>query len=255
MHLPVFSSERELFKPVARDYPDGYALSDHWHDAAQLIYALDGVMELKCGDACWIISPQQALWMPARLPHALRARGAVTLRSVYVAPRLCAQRLPDAPRSLAVPPLLRELIRQARAVTDDTPASSYDAHLMQLLLDEIERARVMPLDIPLPDDNRLRNVCLRLLDDPGDDRGLDAWGALVGASARTLSRLFRAELGTSFLLWRQQVRVAAAIPRLADGEPVTRIAADLGYDSPGAFIAVFRRLTGHTPRAFAMQAG
>ncbi|MGV8267592.1 helix-turn-helix domain-containing protein, partial [Pseudomonas aeruginosa] len=61
------------------------------------------------------------------------------------------------------------------------------------------------------------------------------------------------ELGVTFVHWRRQVRLAAALPRLAAGEAVARIAVDLGYQTPSAFSAMFRRLTGSTPsRYFAL---
>ncbi len=76
---------------------------------------------------------------------------------------------------------------------------------------------------------------------------------LVPPSSRTLARLFLSELGVTFVHWRHQVRLAAALPRLAAGEAVARIAVDLGYQTPSAFSAMFRRLTGSTPsRYFAL---
>jgi AraC-like DNA-binding protein len=249
-HFPVFSSDADLLRPVARAYPDGHAVPDHWHEGGQLIYALSGVMELGCEHGFWVISPQQALWMPPRLPHRLRARSPVTLRTVYLAPDVCPASLPAHPQSLVVPPLLRELILRATPVRSDTAASSRDAHLMTLLLDEIEWAQAVPLRLTMPQDGRLQKVCLGLLKTPGDNSTLEQWGQRVGASARTLTRLFQAELGTSFLLWRQQARVFSAIPRLNQGESVTRIAIDLGYRSQGAFSTAFRRLMGHAPRDF-----
>jgi AraC-like DNA-binding protein len=50
--------------------------------------------------------------------------------------------------------------------------------------------------------------------------------------------------------WRQQVRLAEAVGRLARREPVTRIAQDLGHSSPGAFSAMFHRALGTTPRQY-----
>lgn len=254
-HLPVLPTPDTLLQPVARAYPDGHEMPEHWHEAPQLIHAVSGVMELRCADGFWVISPQQALWMPAGVPHRLRVRGAVALRTVYVAPALCAARMPAQPRSLVVAPLLRELVLQARPVTRATPADGREAHLMQLLLDELALAPAIPLQLAMPRDGRLQKICLGLLHDPGDERGLEAWGRLVGASTRTLSRLFQAEFGTSFALWRQQARVFAAMPRLREGEAVARVAADLGYGSAGAFATAFRRLTGYSPRELRRQAG
>ena len=81
----------------------------------------------------------------------------------------------------------------------------------------------------------------------GDRRGLNEWAELVGASSRTLARLFQQELGMSYLYWRQQVCAMSALPRLGAGEPVTLIASDLGYDTPGAFSSMFRRIMNAAP--------
>jgi len=72
----------------------------------------------------------------------------------------------------------------------------------------------------------------------------------VGASVRTLSRLFVADTGMTFRQWQRQARLLAALVRLAQREPVTRVALDLGYDSPSAFIHAFRRALGTTPRRY-----
>ncbi|KIV64405.1 Transcriptional regulator, AraC family [Pseudomonas sp. FeS53a] len=254
-HLPVFDAPDARLRPVTRDYPDGHCTPEHWHEGAQLIYATTGVMELSCGQGCWLISPQQALWMPARLPHRLRARGPVALRTVYLRPDQAPAELPDAPYSLMVSPLLRELLPRALPVDGRTPPDSRAAHLMHLLLDEVRQAHAVPLRLPMPRDPRLQKLCLGLLEQPGDPRSLADWGTQVGASTRTLARLFRAELGTSFLLWRQRARIQAALPRLERGEAITRIAADLGYESSGAFTSAFRRLMGKPPKAWRNEAG
>jgi len=67
------------------------------------------------------------------------------------------------------------------------------------------------------------------------------------ASARTLARLFVKETGLTFGAWRQQARLLKALEWLAEGRPVTAIAFDLGYESPSAFIAMFRRTFGVPP--------
>jgi AraC-like DNA-binding protein len=86
-----------------------------------------------------------------------------------------------------------------------------------------------------------------VLADPADRRTLAAWARPAGASVRTLARLFTRETGMGFRGWRQQVRLLRALERLAAGEAVTTVALDLGYDSPSAFVAMFRRALGTTP--------
>ena len=45
-------------------------------------------------------------------------------------------------------------------------------------------------------------------------------------------------------------RLLAAVEWLASGRPVTQVALDLGYESPSAFIAMFKRHMGDTPGQF-----
>jgi AraC-like DNA-binding protein len=51
----------------------------------------------------------------------------------------------------------------------------------------------------------------------------------------------------SFRQWRQQIRILEAMKRLGLGESVTSVAIGLGYDSPSAFISMFRKALGKTP--------
>ena len=88
----------------------------------------------------------------------------------------------------------------------------------------------------MPSDRRLRPIAAELLKNGlrPVDRGM---GRRVGASGRTLARLFIAETGLSFTRWRTQCRLLLARARLAEGESVTTVAHAMGYASDSAFIA------------------
>jgi AraC-like DNA-binding protein len=87
-------------------------------------------------------------------------------------------------------------------------------------------------------------------DEDGRDGQLVDWADRSGLSRRTLTRLFRRETGQSFSAWRQRVRLLEALARLGAGESVTSVALDVGYDSPSAFTAMFRRELGAAPRRY-----
>jgi AraC-like DNA-binding protein len=89
-----------------------------------------------------------------------------------------------------------------------------------------------------------------VLDDPARWATLDGWAAHAGASPRTVARLFRSELGTSFGQWRQQVLLARALTLAARKQPMARIAAELGYASASAFTAMVKRSVGAPPSRF-----
>nr|WP_241025051.1 AraC family transcriptional regulator [Burkholderia sp. Ac-20384] len=180
----------------------------------------------------------------------MRARGHIALRTVYIWTDQCPRHLPAEPRSVQVSALLRELILRGSEIAAGTEFEPRNARLLQLLVDELEFTPEQALHLPTGKDPRLAKICEALLANPGDDKNLAEWANIVGASTRTLARLFQAEIGVSFITWRQQLRVLAAVPRLAAGEPVTVVATDLGYETQGAFAEVFRRILGATPSTY-----
>jgi AraC-like DNA-binding protein len=237
---------------LTRTYPDGSLIPTHRHERGQIVYAVSGVMEMSALDHLWLIPPQRALWVPPNLDHSLRAMGTVELRTVFVHPHTIPSVYPTCPTVVCVSFLLRELLVTAASILEDYDTDGRDGLVMALILRELKWETDAPWCLPMGRDPRLARVCSAILDHPDDSRTLAEWGKTTGASARTLARLFAEETGLSFQHWRQQARVVLSLPRLAAGVPVTVTAADLGYETPGAFAAVFRRLTGQSPSRYFM---
>lgn len=234
---------------MAKDYPDGWVNDWHRHTRAQLVYASSGVMTITTPDGSWVVPPNRGLWIPRGVDHHIVMAGPVTMRTLYIAADAAAG-LPPACRVVAVSALLRELILRAVELPILYDEAGPSGRLAALIFDELRLLPTVPLHLPNPQDARLMRLCAALRHNPADPRTLAAWGAAVGASARTLARMFVKETGMSFAAWRAQVRLLAALARLAAGEKVTSVALDLGYDSPSAFIAMFRRQLGVTPSRY-----
>jgi AraC-like DNA-binding protein len=226
-------------------YPAGHVVPRHRHLRAQLLYAASGIMTVVTEGGTWTVPPQQAVWIPPEVGHEVRMPCPVSMRSLYIHPG-SVQGLPRVCRVVQVTPLLRELI--ARLVAPGA-ARSRDrvTRLMAVLVDEVMTLESPPLHLPAPRDSRLRTLTDALVEDPADPRGLGEWAGVAGASERTLARLFLRETGMGFREWRQRLRLLAAIERLAAGDDVTSVSLDLGYRSPSAFIAMFKRVLGETP--------
>lgn len=238
---------------MGKDYPDGYISRAHSHPRAQFMYAIAGVMEVHTSDALWMIPPRRALWIPAGVVHETRMRGGVMLRTLYVDTLRCAAELPPGPVAIRVSPLLRELINCAVDMPIEYDLNGRDELVVQLILHEIDWRSRPRLSIARPRDPRLRRIFEEVHGAPDDGRSLQDWAHKVGASSRTLIRLFQAEFGLSFREWRQQMRLLAAIPMLATGVPVTQVASEVGYDTPSAFSLMFRRVMGMTPTQYLLR--
>ncbi len=234
---------------IAEDYPAGSEIPRHHHTRAQLIHSVNGVMRVTTDQGIWVVPPGRGLWVPPRVTHAIRMRGEVGMRTIYIH----HSAMPDAPEQCSVvhvSPLLRELLVRATEFPHPYPLGGPEERIAALILDEIHSAPAAPLHLPAPRDARLRQVTDALLANPGDTRSLAAWGGAVGATSRTLARAFLRDTGVTFGAWRQQARLLAALELLAEGNAVTTVALDLGYDSPSAFIAMFRRALGTTPSRY-----
>jgi AraC-like DNA-binding protein len=238
--------KRPTVVPLAEDFADGAETGWHDHEEAQLVFAASGVMTVRAAAGLWVVPPQRAVWMPARMPHSIRMSGRVAMRTLYLAPRWRAG-LPSAPVVLQVSPLMRELILRVALLNRTIVRGEPAARLVDLVLDELRPLAAAPLDLALPRDRRARRIADALLADPADERDLADWAVAAGGSVRTLARLFVRDTGMSFGAWRQQLRLQRALERLAAGRSVTAVALDLGYESPSAFIAMFRRAMGTTP--------
>jgi transcriptional regulator GlxA family with amidase domain len=120
----------------------------------------------------------------------------------------------------------------------------------RVALDQLRRVDQLPARLPALADDRLRAIAALLRANPAEPRTLAELGPMVGASERTLSRLFRQEAGMSFPQWRTQLRLQHALVLLAEGTPVTSAALACGWSNPSAFIEAFRRAFGATPGKF-----
>ncbi len=228
------------------DYEAGDSTGMHSHARAQLVHGEFGVMSVRTQRGAWLVPPGFAVWVPAAIEHQVNAISAIRMATLYVQPG-AALPVPEDCVVVSVPTLARELILRAAAFPDSYPDDGPETRLIGVLRDELAGLKPAPLHLPLPADKRARAVSDWLIDTPADQRELEEWGNAVGASSRTLARLFVTETGLSFGRWRQKRRLLAALERLAAGAQVTTVALDLGYKSPSAFIAMFRRELGETP--------
>ncbi len=236
--------------PRATECPADHVIDWHTHNRAQLLYAVSGVMRVFTDKGIWVVPTQRAVWIPPDIPHQVTAQGApLSLRSLYIHAD-ALEELPDVCCVVTVSALLRELILAAMDLPATTDPDSAAGRLFRVLLDQIRLVSVTPLYLPGVTDPRLARIADTLLASPDDNRTLADWSRDLGASERTLARLFVKETGLTFGHWRQQARLLAALARLARGDSVTEIAMDLGYASQSAFIAMFRRALGKTPARY-----
>jgi AraC-like DNA-binding protein/quercetin dioxygenase-like cupin family protein len=234
---------------LTHDYPAGHVVPSHFHDRDQLVYASRGVMTIRTSNGAWVVPTHRAVWIPAEVPHTITMSGKVAMRTLYLKPRL-AKTLPRNCCVVNVSSLLKELILQACTFATLKKTVPRQVHLIDVIIDQLERVPMVPLQLPNPSDPRALRIAAALLADPSDRRPLKQICKLVGASKRTVERLFQQEVGMTFGKWRQQLRLMQAMRLLAEGAKVTHAALESGYSTSSAFICMFRKALGTTPTSY-----
>lgn len=228
------------------DLREGTRFGAHVHDVHQIVWTGSGVVAVGIGARTWVLPPTLALWVPAGVEHSTSITRSGAMRGIYVRTATFPERWRE-PVVVAVSGLVRELLDFLADLGRRGPVRD---RAEALLMDLLEPVSTVALTLPMPDDARARQVAQGTLDHPADARSLTEWGRRVGASARTLTRLFVAETGLTFAQWRTNARLQVALTALAAGRPIAAVAREAGYSSPSAFVAAFRRVTGHTPGAY-----
>jgi AraC-like DNA-binding protein len=222
------------------------------------VYAARGVLSVHTERGTSIVPANRVGWIPAGFTHYHRAHSHTDMRILFL-PASLARLVPGHPAVFMVSGLAREILltltgprnydRAAR--NDDRAARDYDraalARLRRVLVDELHEAHEQPLQLPEPRDDRLQAIAEMLYKQPADNTSLAELGQAIGASSRTLSRLFHDELGMTFYEWRTQLRIYHALVLLADGHDTTHVAHACGWANPSSFIAAFTSIVGTTP--------
>lgn len=225
-------------------WPPGGASAADAHDRGHLVYAARGVLSVHTERGTSIVPANRVAWTPAGCTHRHRAHGHTDMRIVFL-PASLARLVPDRPAVFTASDLAREVLLALTGPREYGRGAG--ARLRRVLVDELREAPEQPLQLPEPRDDRLRALARVLYETPGDNTPLAQLGQRIGASARTLSRLFRAELGMTFYEWRTQLRIHHALVLLADGHDTARVARACGWANPSHFIAAFTAVVGTTP--------
>lgn len=218
----------------------------HDHPQHELIWLRGGTLSARVGDRLFTIAEGSGLWLPAGVVHAGRVTAGVELHDAFFAPERTPPGFDGGARVIAMTPVLESLLDHLGRDDLDPGMRSRAEAVVFDVLEPGERR----WELPLPGDARIDPIAEALLADPSDRRGLAEWAGELRLGERTITRVFRASTGLSFVQWRRAVRVHHAVALLAEGREVQVVSELLGYAQPSTFIEAFQAVMGRTPGAF-----
>jgi AraC-like DNA-binding protein len=229
-------------------YPSGTQKGWRRTERGRLVYPSDRVMTVHTRAGSWVVSPVSACWLPQNAEYRFESENDVEVYEV-LCPGL-AKLLPDRCGIVPISKLLRELVFAMERTGSSCAQRSPTEQVLGAIAGQIRVQQVPPLRPPELSSERLQRIARALSANPADSKTLQRWAAELRTTSRTLARAFQREALMTFHEFREQVRLDAAIRRLAAGQSVTSVAYEVGFGSPASFIAAFRRATGVTPGSY-----
>lgn len=244
--VPDMAALPKVIFPRTQNLCAGQMFPPHSHRWNQFVYATSGTLVVKVAGSWYVITPEQAIWVPTGVVHSTGALNDAAFRNLYV-DDMPASGMPAACTVFSVTPLLRALIVELENASRDAEDEAYVDKLNALILEQLRRLPALDFHLPWPQTPMLHRICEALYANPADARSVDDWGRTLGASARTLARRFEKEVGLSLREWRYRLRLFLAVEWLCAGRSVTEIALALGYASTSAFTYMFHQEMGCPP--------
>lgn len=222
----------------------------HRHRRHQLMCAANGVIHVTTDLGEWVLPATRAIWVSSGTEHATQVKRPTHTRVLYIDPDAY-----DMPKEgyclvVAMTPLMREVMTACAGFPWDYAENTPQSRLARVLIDQVTAMDHSPVDLPFPTDPRATRLAKILRSDPANRLPLEVLAKQVGASPRTIERLFSHEAGMSFGNWRHRQRLLTAMEYLAYGESVTNVALNVGYESASSFVAAFKAVFGSTPARY-----
>src|SRR5450756_2530804 len=164
---------------VARSYRKGVRLDTHMHREAQLVYAARGTMQVTTPKGRWLVPPDRAVWVPARLEHAIDVLADIEMRTLYFDLAWLARE----PRSES---LDCEVVVRVSRLLHETILTLFDGQgnpgrselLVNLAVLELHHAEDSTTFVPLPHEPRCRRAADIVLRDPAASHEIETLARL-----------------------------------------------------------------------------
>lgn len=232
-------------------YADNFALASHCHDdMLQIIYTLKGKIQIVTEQNLYLLPLGRGLVIPSGVEHNLIVPSTADVRVVNLNSSLNYISRLESCSIVNISPLFSAVVDELslyhEAFDDDSP----EARLCMVLIDCIQKASNHHLTLPIPMDKRIKRIVDAIIASPSDKKTLEEWSSIIGASRRTITRLFVNETGMNFQRYRQHLQIYLSLSLLHESANINTVAYHVGYDSPSAFSSTFKKVMAITPAEY-----
>lgn len=230
---------------------------EHQHTHGQLIYAEGGVLHVFLNQQHYYIPGRCFLWIPSNVSHYIVSHSTqIKLFGLYMLIQPNDDIFYNEANVYLVDDLLREMILYTEdwrgCIEDSEKDKFYFLKAIKSNLPKMcQKVANFAIQHPYPKDERLIKIGQFLRENLENNYSLEEIAKVFGFSTRTLSRLFKEDIGMSYVKFSRAIRISSALELMVEKKlNVYEIAVKVGYMSLSAFSNIFYRVMGIRPQEY-----
>lgn len=234
---PVLIEKRQL--------EAGTGVPEHQHPRGQFIWAKSGTFSILSSNKVWIVPTSCGIWIPSNVFHELSSDTNTVLLSLYVDPFYDVLPGNEQAVVMKLSSLLKDVMER---LVSDTTNQNYSRLLGLVVLEELSSLEQTTYWMPSGTDHRLKKLLSLLINEFSSNHQLFTLAPKVGASPRTIERLFVKETGLTFRAWKSRYKLILARDLIEQGMTSKAVAHQIGYKSVPSFTREFSKFFGVPPQ-------
>lgn len=243
---------------VANNLTSDIFQQEHTHNKGQLLYAEGGVIHVFTESRHWYLPQRFFMWIPPNTLHNILSNSThFQLFNIYYPKSFHDDSFFDKPNIYIVNDAIREMILVTKGWTGAYhPKADYAKftflNAIKAILPEFNKASdTFPAQHPYPKDKRLIEIASFLKDNLETSYTIDQIAHRFGFSTRTLSRLFKENVGFSYVRFLRSIRMSKALELMSEHQHnLYEIATLVGYNSLSSFSNIFYKIVGIRPQQY-----
>ncbi|CAM3565261.1 helix-turn-helix domain-containing protein [Sphingobacterium prati] len=243
---------------VCHTYVDRIDPREYIHRKARLLYADGGIIHVFTATQHWYLPGRFYMWIPANTTYHLESSSSrIHLYSFYFKEQKVAHSVLLNPNIFLSNDLMREMFLFAQDWEGRiNKKNSYSKYcllraMMAIIPEMSPPIDAFPMQHPYPKSEKLQRIARYLNTNIDQAFTIEQVATQFGMSSRSLSRLFKEDMGISYIRFLRAIRIAKALELMAENTySILEIAMRVGYNELSSFSNIFTRVTGIRPSVY-----
>lgn len=227
-------------------------IEPHFHDKGQFLYTEGGVVHVKTKSRMYYLPARHYMWIPPGVEHAIYPSSPrVIMRNLYFPMSSAPAGFYKREGIYPINNLLMELLLFTKTWNGDITKSQNSKYAVVDAFKELLRQTVsksLRIELPHATDKRLIKVINYMGEHLDQEQFLPQLAAKFSMTDKSLYRLFKKDVGMSFIKYYTQLRIFKSLEYLMDSDhTISQIAHMVGYNSLPTFSNTFAKIMGKRP--------